>query len=745
MRPIENLQTATSRRRQIRPSFSSPGARLVAVTAIIAFVLVLLGSLVAWLGYRTERQSAVQDTAANANAAATNAQTFLSERLQLLRAVARADVVRRGNLDQIDRYFSEINEAGLFGGGIGFVDADSVLRIVSGVDGAAATPLDISDRDYARAMAAGESRFISEAIVGRVVQHPMVVLAVPVHDADGALAGSLAGSIRLDLGGGALGDLGLLDGEVEIVDRAGQLIVAGGPIDELRGVDDPSRVQRLRETGAGVEVDVTGLTGEPGQLLGYAAAPLGEWIVVVERPTASVLGPARSMLAIQVATLITIAMLGLAAAWRIGRRLDGSQAEREELLRRERAARGSLERIQSVTDAALSTLDFHELVDALLGKVRTAVEADAATLMLVSVDGSTLDEIASEGPARPPEPSSVPIGQGIAGKIVAAGESIVVDDLSTYEIVRPWLRDTMRSFAGVPLLRRDTVVGVLHVSSTRFRHFEDDELALLRLVAGRVVSALERSRLYEQRDRMARELQRPLIPETLPSMPHAQLAGFYRPLAQGDDIGGDFYDGFPLDDDAWGLVIGDVMGKGPEAAAVMGFARHTIRAASMFVSRPSRVLHALNELLVSSAQAGDRFCTACYVRLRPNDGVIRLTASVAGHPLPIILRGDGRLERCGVPGTLLGVFDDPDLRDRATDLHPGDALLLYTDGLVERREGDVDDRLERVLRSVAGAPAPQIVRAIEDEVIVPSDTRDDIACVVLTVNRTGSGAATPPS
>jgi len=195
---------------------------------------------------------------------------------------------------------------------------------------------------------------------------------------------------------------------------------------------------------------------------------------------------------------------------------------------------------------------------------------------------------------------------------------------------------------------------------------------------------------------------------------------------------------FEIDAGHWAAVIGDVVGKGPAAAAMMGLARYTIRTAAMSETRPSRILGTLNEAILR--QAGDqRFCTACCLRILRRDEDTRVTVSSGGHPLPIVLRADGTLGTAGSPGTLLGVFEDPTLSDDAVDLGPGDALVLYTDGVTDERRGEEEfgeRRLAEVLAGLAARSAQEIADALLAEVVAfrSDQARDDIALLVLRVS-----------
>jgi serine phosphatase RsbU (regulator of sigma subunit) len=183
--------------------------------------------------------------------------------------------------------------------------------------------------------------------------------------------------------------------------------------------------------------------------------------------------------------------------------------------------------------------------------------------------------------------------------------------------------------------------------------------------------------------------------------------------------------------------MGDVCGKGPDAAAVTALARYTLRAAAMNERLPSRTLALLNEALMR--QRDDRrFCTVAYAYVEPLESGARVGFASGGHPLPIVVRSNGEVEWLGVHGTVLGVVPDPDLEDRAVELAPGDAIVFYTDGVTEARDGNGqlgEDRLAEIVAGSAGQAADEIAARVETAALdmQAGDPRDDIAVVVLRV------------
>ena len=297
----------------------------------------------------------------------------------------------------------------------------------------------------------------------------------------------------------------------------------------------------------------------------------------------------------------------------------------------------------------------------------------------------------------------------------------------------------MRSAIVVPLATRGRTLGALSwVNGRSGRRFDAQDVELAQEVARRCATAVDNARLYSERSYIARTLQQSLLPVELPDIPGIEAAARFRPTGEGNEVGGDFYDVFETGSHGWTVVMGDVCGKGPDAAAVTALARYTLRAAAMREFLPSRSLAVLNEALLK--QRDDRrFCTVAYAYLEKLDVGARVGISTGGHPLPLLLRADGEVETVGVPGTLLGVVPDPNLEDRAVTLAPGDSLVFYTDGVIESRvdsNGVLDERrLMELVATCAGRDPDAIATKVEEAALLSQDGRpkDDIAVLVLRV------------
>ena len=297
-----------------------------------------------------------------------------------------------------------------------------------------------------------------------------------------------------------------------------------------------------------------------------------------------------------------------------------------------------------------------------------------------------------------------------------------------------------REFAAivaVPLHIGDRDIGALALSFREPRDLAPEDLEFLVALGNQASAAMERAALFENRAYVARKLQEGLLPDRLAAVPGLEVAVRYRSISGGGEVGGDFYDLFEAGDDRWAVAVGDVCGKGTEAAVVTGLARHTVRAVAHLKERPGDVLAFLNDALRRHG-ATPAFCTVACGMLRAADGggfTIRLASG--GHPFPVVIRAAGGLDEVQVTGTMLGVTDDPELEEAEVTLAPGDALVLYTDGVIDaRRPGGErfgEERLMAILEELPGAGAEAIAGAIDDAVTAhdPQAPADDRAVVVL--------------
>ena len=344
----------------------------------------------------------------------------------------------------------------------------------------------------------------------------------------------------------------------------------------------------------------------------------------------------------------------------------------------------------------------------------------------------------------PPDPTT----PGGAYEVVESGEPRLLAEVSD-ELLRrstgseeqyTLLRELgIRSVIIVPMATRERTLGTLtFATGASGRRYDDHDVEVAHELARRCATAIDNNRLYSERSYIARTLQEGLLPLELPDIPGIEAAVRFRHAGEGGEVGGDFYDLFETGSRGWTVVLGDVCGKGPDAAAVTALARYTLRTAAMRHRLPSRSLSILNEALLRQ-RSDRRFCTVAYAYLEKVDGGARVGFASAGHPLPLLLHADGAVETIGAPGTLLGVVPDPDLEDRSLVLGRGDALILFTDGVIEPRgSGQTLDeaRLAELVARCRGREADAIAAEIEQEALSAHGglPRDDIAVLVLRVS-----------
>jgi PAS domain S-box-containing protein len=404
-----------------------------------------------------------------------------------------------------------------------------------------------------------------------------------------------------------------------------------------------------------------------------------------------------------------------------------------------------------------ATLDFEAAMEELVAAAVPTL-ADLAALTLVGPDGFLRGSaVACADPAaaeltrriagRWPERADATAGPA---RVVRTGDPELVREVGDSHLAAV-ARDEehlaalralgMRAWLTVPLRGRERTIGALTlVQSESGRSFAPEDVALAANLATRAALQLENARLSTERAEVAHTLQASLLPRALPDIPGLELAARY--LAAGDAtiVGGDFYDVFANGDGSWTALIGDVSGKGAEAAALTSLMRHTLRAAAMRERSPAANLALLNEVLIAEGD-GARFCTALAVRLEPDpdeDRALCATIACGGHLPPFLLRADGELRRLPVRGTLLGALPEPRFDELTVPLQRGDVLVLHTDGVTELRGAEPEEgerRLVRVLARHAGRDAGTIVDAVERSAVGAQNgrPRDDIAVVALRV------------
>jgi serine phosphatase RsbU (regulator of sigma subunit)/anti-sigma regulatory factor (Ser/Thr protein kinase) len=291
----------------------------------------------------------------------------------------------------------------------------------------------------------------------------------------------------------------------------------------------------------------------------------------------------------------------------------------------------------------------------------------------------------------------------------------------------------------LPLVARDRSLGAFLIGRPREGALAREAVELAEDLTRRVALALDNARLYSEQRQATNALQRSLLPPELPDIPGVELAAGYEAAGEGNEVGGDFYDVFEATPGRWRFAIGDVCGKGPEAAAVTGLTRHALRILAREGHDVPTVLERLNALIVDEGSRA-RFITLIHGELIPAPGsgqAATVSLVCAGHPRPLVLREAGGVEAVAESQPLLGVLDGVTFEENTCELFPGDVLLCVTDGVTERRSGDRllddDDGLRALLGECPGQNAGSVVARIQRAVseFGAGPPTDDLALLVL--------------
>ncbi|MBI5104045.1 MAG: SpoIIE family protein phosphatase [Solirubrobacterales bacterium] len=395
-----------------------------------------------------------------------------------------------------------------------------------------------------------------------------------------------------------------------------------------------------------------------------------------------------------------------------------------------------------VSDLALQEATLDHLFATMVARVCRALPCDGARLLASGGTHEAPTILAAQGPAQADWEARFPESIGQAAEVLGTGHALSDGGRDAGPASRARL-------AAAPLLQEDQVIGVLQVVRAEGGPFDDDDLGLLQLAADRLALAASHGRLVSRERHIAHTLQQSLLPRTLPEVPRLDLDAVFRPAGEGLVVGGDFYDAFPIGDDRWVLVVGDVCGKGAEAAALTALVRYTLRAEAMHEPRPGELLGLLNDAMLAQ-HLDHRFCTALCALIDVSSPEATLTIAAGGHPMPLIVRADGDVEPPLDPtGPIIGVLPGADFDEHMVRLKPGDALIAFTDGLIDAhapRRIVTFHELARAASSTEPRSATDLVHRLLAVACGPDDrpVRDDIAVLAMRVRlREGDACGRP--
>ena len=392
-----------------------------------------------------------------------------------------------------------------------------------------------------------------------------------------------------------------------------------------------------------------------------------------------------------------------------------------------------LERVQRVSDTALSHLSVDDLLDELLERVREILDVDTAAVLLLDDVRNELVARAAKGIEEEVERGvRIPVGKGFAGRIAADLTPIYLERVDHSTVLNPILfQKGIHSLLGVPLLAHGDLVGVMHVGTMDRRRFTPEETELLQLVGDRVALALH-VRLTDRSRVVIEAFQRTFLPEVLPYLPGIRVSTRYLPASSAVGVGGDWFDTFVLPSGEVVLVIGDVAGHGLPAASMMGKLRNALRAHALMGGTPADISARADEF--HRYFGSGELVTLLVGILTPDLGTFRFVS--AGHPPPLVVRPDGATYAFNEdPNPALGTPQPPSFSEQVVDVGRGTSILLYTDGLIERRGESIDvglERLrstaERIVTARAGADA---ISELLDELVGDRLPTDDVALMLV--------------
>jgi serine phosphatase RsbU (regulator of sigma subunit) len=410
-------------------------------------------------------------------------------------------------------------------------------------------------------------------------------------------------------------------------------------------------------------------------------------------------------------------------------------------------------RIDMVTAATRLLLDNSTFSEAVtLQRCARLLAGDVASWVIIDIERAELlrrqfvigpqdqpaQELARKVRGLDPPPASAP------GQVHAAGTSVVLahaDDtgiLGTTQDGTPLLMLLgATSLISVPITDGLTNYGALTLARTAGEgRFEIADLGLAENLGQHLGVAIRVDRMFRHRAAAAEALQSSLLPARLPEVPGLDLFAAYQPASEGLEVSGDFYDVFPVQG-GWAITVGDVCGKGQEAAAMTAAARHAIRVLAHWNPDPVDVLARVNEVMLAGDYE-DRFVTAKLAYLRWDGARLHVTLASAGHPGPALVRPDGRVDMLSGGGLPLGLFPDADPHAEELELGEDDLLFFYSDGVTDARSPDMryfEDSLPDELAGLAGRSAAETARMVQSLIssFSQDELRDDITILVAKV------------
>ncbi len=479
----------------------------------------------------------------------------------------------------------------------------------------------------------------------------------------------------------------------------------------------------MRRTSNEVVAGVPGLDDRGNDVVAYAAVPTAHWWITIDRPVSVVYAAARRSLYLELGSLAAAVLIIFGVVWLVARRHRREQGVH--------AVRASAANALSRALAVASTQN--AVSDALLGALDAVFPDSLAVVAFDTIDGRRIR--ISETPSHAWIRGCPELLDAIARHAMTRRQTLVPEQVPD---LAPHLTDVRRlpslDCKPIRLIEGEPLGGIALVRHEH-RLLDENDWALLGSFQAQAAQAFDRTRTSDHERDLAMRLQRSLLPEALPESPGLRLAGHYRAGGKGVEVGGDWYDAVRRPDGIVHLSVGDVMGRGVDAAALMGRYRSAFRAYAYDCVSAGEIV----QRLVRHADDEETMVTLACVSLDPYSGEIAY--SCAGHPPPLLVTGDTRstrrLDDASAPP--LGVATASSIREARLELDEAATLVLYSDGLIERRGLDIDDGIDALGRAIADAPTAPLEAILGRVTADLGEPSDDVALLIVRI----TGEPTP--
>ncbi len=697
----------------LRRDSASFRRRAIVGTGIGVLLLAGISIALAWSQYDDAKSRAVTDLDARVVAVSALVDTSFGGQISTLQSIGKAPAVIDRQLPRMDQYFARVDPKGsrLFSGGLGWIDLHGIARASNPPNHL--TTGSFADRTYFKQVVKTGLPYVSAGLIGRNNKQPVTVVAVPTFDARGHLSGVLVGSILLKTVGESKQALDLGYGDLQILDRKGNLLLEG-----LKPVENRTLLAQIQHDGSGALASSKGLDGHGSDVVAFATSKVSGWVTVIDRPRSTVFAASLRALTLELVSVGIGVLLVIAILLFVLRR-----AARDTDAQNERARSWS-----GLTRTLAGATSPFEVVHALLTSLAAVFPAGVA---VVGFDDRGAFRVNAS--SRAPGTAEILEDTALLAAIAEIGKNGPVTRPLDQDPALRRLADgsgrSLRALHSVPLPGKTQPVGTISVV-TDAPVLEESEWALLGSFADQAALALERSRLFMHEHELAVRLQRSLLPDQLPSEAGLELAGHY--LAGGDavEVGGDWYDAVRRADGIVQLCVGDVSGRGIGAATVMGRQRNTFHVSAYDCLSPAEIIRRIVRHI-----GPDEMITVACVSFDPYTG--ELAYACAGHPPPLLFdRELGTVVRLdGASAPPIGVAELTDIVEARLTVSKSAVLAMYTDGLIERRGQNIDDGIDllaQIIETDGAESDPDLVVAKLSEGIGAPD--DDVALLLAEID-----------